>query len=418
MVEQRTENPCVPGSNPGSTTKASLRWLFLCAQPSFALYSFSPLIDYPHFLYFDSAQSKTDRNGPVLNPISTRGFNLLVQHIQDQAQAQKVFLLIDDFFKNNFDAETHLNLIENAPIFWMHAGEKSKSIPTVESIWKWLLENKVDKSDMVIIMGGGTVLDTGAFAASTFQRGLNFSLIPTTLLAMVDASIGGKNGVNFFSNKNYIGSISLPRVVATDFAFLHTLSKSQILEGWMEMVKHGLVHDAAHWRSLHALETLPGPRALLPFIQRSSEIKQSAVKEDLRESGARKKLNFGHTIAHALEGLAHRSEISLTHGVAVGIGMIFSIEYSRAMSSSDEARSEFDRARQRIQEWLDEGADPLTISWAKGCNPEEVWRQMQGDKKNRSGQVLEVVLTEIGAAKWDQPMELGDFLAIWKVAMS
>jgi len=377
-----------------------------------------PLIDHPRFLYLDSAQSETETGDPVSTSISTRELNRLLQHVKDHGQTEKVFLLIDDFFENTINTETHHNALEKAPIFWMSAGEKSKSLSTVQAIWKWMLENMIQKSDALIIVGGGTVLDTGAFAASTFQRGLNFALIPTTLLAMVDASIGGKNGVNFFSNKNYIGTISLPRFIATDFAFLNTLSKNQILEGWMEMVKHGLVHDAAHWHDLSALETLPGPRALIPFIQRSTRIKEAVVHDDMLESGARKKLNFGHTVAHALEGLAQPSEIALTHGVAVGIGMIFSIEFSRALSTSERARSDFDRARKRIQGWLDEGAESKTISWAKSCNPEEVWYQMQGDKKNRSGQVLEVALKEIGAADWDRPMEMGDFLAIWKVAMS
>ena len=383
-------------------------------------------MEHPHFFYYDSVESELDA---ASSPVFTRNdLNRFLHHIQDHGlfknpinaenRNERIIFLIDDFFKKEFHRGVHANTPKNALFFWMSPGEKSKSLQSVENIWKWMVENKVQRSDRVLIMGGGTVLDTGAFAAATFQRGLNFSLIPTTLLAMVDASIGGKNGVNFLSNKNYIGTICLPRWIAADFAFLNTLSKSQILEGWMEMVKHGLVHDEPHWRELSALESLPEQRALIPFIQRSSEIKQAVVQEDLLESGARKKLNFGHTVAHALESLAHRSEIALTHGVAVGIGMIFSLEFSRALAPAGKACSDFDEARKRILAWLDEAADAGVMWWAKQCNPEEVWRHMQGDKKNRSGQVLEVALTEIGSAIWDQPMELGEFLAIWKVAMS
>ncbi|MFZ9055559.1 MAG: 3-dehydroquinate synthase [Flavobacteriales bacterium] len=382
----------------------------------------------PHFLYHDSIQPESEPDTASSPAFTVSGLNRFLHHIQDQGlfknpniyknNNDRTIFLIDSFFQKEFNPGSHPNIPKNALFFWMSPGEKSKSLRSVESIWKWMVENNVQRSDWVLIMGGGTVLDTGAFAASTFQRGLNFSLIPTTLLAMVDASIGGKNGVNFLSNKNYIGTINLPRFIATDFAFLDTLSKSQILEGWMEMVKHGLVHDAPHWLELSKQEHLPEKRALIPFIQRSAEIKQAVVQDDLLESGARKKLNFGHTIAHALEGLAQRSDIALTHGVAVGIGMIFSLEFSSALSPSGQSRSHFDKARQRIQGWLDEAADVGVITWAKQCNPEEVWRRMQGDKKNRSGQVLEVALKEIGSATWDQPMELGQFLAVWKLAMS
>ncbi|MCQ2312427.1 MAG: 3-dehydroquinate synthase [Paludibacteraceae bacterium] len=208
--------------------------------------------------------------------------------------------------------------------------ESDKNIATVERIWSFLMEYGATRSSLLVNVGGGVVTDLGGFAAATFKRGMDYVNIPTTLLSMVDAGIGGKTGIDYGQIKNMIGAFQEPVNTIIDPRWLATLSSQQLLSGYAEMLKHGLIADEHYWNQLLAVDiqsSILNPQSSILFeslILRSAEIKRSIVSQDPKETGLRKALNFGHTIGHALEGLSTlNSPLStLSHGYAVLYGMI------------------------------------------------------------------------------------------------
>lgn len=205
-------------------------------------------------------------------------------------------------------------------------GEKEKTLSCVKKIYHKFLQLNVDRSWTAVGLGGGVVGDLTGFVASTYMRGINFILIPTTLLSQTDASIGGKNGVNFKGYKNTIGTFAQPQSVLLDFNFLHTLPEEEILCGAAEIIKHALIASSAlfsnvekMWHKIMSLDK----EVLNNIVFESIRIKSSIVKKDIKEKGERRKLNFGHTLGHALEMTQ-----GLSHGRAVGAGMAFAIRMS------------------------------------------------------------------------------------------
>ncbi|MDB4926429.1 3-dehydroquinate synthase [Mucilaginibacter sp.] len=209
---------------------------------------------------------------------------------------------------------------ENFDIIEINAGEESKDIDFCIGVWKMLIDFDADRQSLLINLGGGVISDLGGFAASTFKRGIDFVHVPTTLLSQVDASVGGKTGIDIDSIKNIVGTFTQPKAVFIEYAFLKTLPARQILSGAAEMLKHGLICDAAYWNQLKASD-LKNPTADL--IYTSVAIKNKVVLEDPHEKNIRKALNFGHTIGHAVETYSLlNDENSLSHGEAIAIGMI------------------------------------------------------------------------------------------------
>ncbi len=203
------------------------------------------------------------------------------------------------------------------------AGEENKNLDSVEKIWLFLSKNGADRKSLVINIGGGMVTDLGSFAASTFKRGLDFINIPTTLLAQVDASVGGKTGFNFNGLKNEIGVINQPKTVLIDTRFLKTLDHKNFISGYAEMIKHGLIHSSGHLSEVRNFNLeKPDYQELAAIIARSVKIKDHFVFEDPNEKNIRKALNFGHTIGHAFESFFLQSFEPLLHGYAVAYGMI------------------------------------------------------------------------------------------------
>jgi len=298
-------------------------------------------------------------------------------------------------------------------IFWFDADETQKSIERAIAIWEWLVELEANRSTPLVIVGGGITLDTGAFAASTFQRGIPFTLVPTTLLAQVDASIGGKNGVNFLTIKNYLGTITEPTHVIADTRVLATLPAAHVISGWMEMVKHGLIADPELWRTLSSFQYVPRPENEPELIRTSSQIKFNIVQDDLREDGRRKILNFGHTVAHALESLASREAMNVPHGMAVGLGMVFSLTWSAQLTTENSRQTLLDAA-QIVRAWIEQFTEFNCINWAASLDALEVWNNMKRDKKNRADEVLEVALKAIGEAHWDEPITRPVFEEVWQ----
>lgn len=281
-------------------------------------------------------------------------------------------------------------------------GEQQKSLTTVDFIIGRMLELQCDRQTVVLALGGGVLGDLAGFAASCYMRGVPFIQMPTTLLAQVDASIGGKVGVNHRLGKNMIGAFHQPGLVLIDIATLHTLPPQEILAGFAEIVKHALIYDRQYFEFLESeLNSILAveARAMAEAVRRSCEIKSEIVSQDEREAGIRGLLNFGHTVGHALE--AARGFTGLRHGEAVWVGML--AEAYLATKSQYLAASDFARLDKFLRNL------PLSIQLG-GISMDEIEYLMARDKKNAAGAVRMVMLQAIGqaslTARWER-----DFLA-------
>src|SRR6201985_258087 len=279
-----------------------------------------------------------------------------------------------------------LGAADNFDIIEINAGEESKDIDFCIGVWKMLIDFGADRQSLLINLGGGVISDLGGFAASTFKRGIDFVHVPTTLLSQVDASVGGKTGIDIDSIKNIIGTFAQPKAVFIEYDFLASLPQRQILSGLAEMLKHGLICDANYWNQLKNSD-LSRPSAEL--VYRSVEIKNEVVIEDPKEMGIRKSLNFGHTVGHAVEtySLTHDDGNHITHGEAIAIGMICEawLSYKKiGMSEAD----------------LNEITNVITSLYPKyfidEAANEELFGLMQKDKKNQNGQINCTLLKQIG----------------------
>jgi len=238
----------------------------------------------------------------------------------------KIFVLVDT---NTHDAclPKFLSQVESGDIIVevmeMPEGEDHKTIDICTGVWEAMSEYYADRKSLMINLGGGVVTDLGGFVASTYMRGIDYINVPTSLLAMVDASVGGKTGVDLGNLKNQIGVISEGSMVLIDTSFLETLPSNQMISGYAEMLKHGLIYDKSYWNTLINFENLDGS-ALDTMIYDSVVIKNTIVSEDPTEQGLRKVLNFGHTLGHAIESyfLGNADKTPLLHGEAIAIGML------------------------------------------------------------------------------------------------
>lgn len=235
----------------------------------------------------------------------------------------KLFILVDET-TNEFCLPKLLPLLEveiPIEIIEIEAGEEMKNISTCVEIWSILADLGADRKSALLNLGGGVITDLGGFVASTFKRGIDFINIPTTLLGMVDAAIGGKNGVDLGALKNQIGVINAPKLVLIDTEFLETLPQNHMKSGLAEMLKHGLIFDKTYWNQFKDLQDLNFDD-LDQLIHRSVEIKNEIVCQDPTETGMRKALNFGHTLGHAIESHFLETPTPLLHGEAIAIGMV------------------------------------------------------------------------------------------------
>lgn len=283
-----------------------------------------------------------------------------------------------------------LNETDNYDLIEISAGEESKGIDFCIGVWKMLIDFDADRKSLMINLGGGVISDMGGFAASTYKRGIDFVHVPTTLLAQVDASVGGKTGIDIDSIKNIIGTFTSPKAVFIDFNFLKTLPKRQILSGMAEMLKHGLIVDAAYWGALKQSDLSNLSDEL---IYRSVQIKNKIVIEDPTEKRIRKALNFGHTIGHAVEthSLLHDKNY-LTHGEAVAIGMICEAYLSHQKTGLPEIEfSEITKVISRL----------YPKYFIKESSFDALFVLMQKDKKNENGHINCTLLTHIGQCSID-----------------
>ena len=241
----------------------------------------------------------------------------LIKHINGDLPNESLIIL--DSALEQF--QLHSNF--NASHVYLEVSEETKNLETIEKIWEIMFLSNLNRSDEVVIIGGGVMLDLCSFAASTYKRGVAFTLVPSTLLAMVDASHGGKNGFNNVYGKNQIGTFNLPKSVVVCFELLNTLKDNDYKDGLIELVKHGLIGSKEIFHTLISTENF---KIDTKTIKKGIQIKEDIVKEDYLETGKRKYLNFGHTIGHLIE---QDSKFNLSHGEAVAIGMIYELELSK-----------------------------------------------------------------------------------------
>lgn len=214
-------------------------------------------------------------------------------------------------------------------------GEENKNIATCTQLWETLAEIGADRRSLLINIGGGVVCDMGGYVASCYMRGIRFVNVPTTLLSQVDASVGGKTGVDLGKLKNIVGLFTLPEMVVVSSLFLSSLPQREILSGFAEMIKHGLIMSEKHWKELSSQADFSLEK-LEKLVYDSVKIKYEVVLEDPREKGIRKALNFGHTIGHAIEGHLMDSENAISHGHAVAVGMVAEVWLSVKECALDE----------------------------------------------------------------------------------
>jgi 3-dehydroquinate synthase len=281
------------------------------------------------------------------------------------------------------------------------SGEEEKNLETCQQIWNELTKHAFDRKSLVINLGGGVIGDMGGFCAATYKRGIDFINIPTTLLAQVDASIGGKLGIDFQNYKNHIGVFQNPLKVMLDANFFDTLSDEELRSGYAEIIKHCLIRDA---NMFYEITKKPYEKLdLFTLTKHSVKIKDWVVEEDPTEKGLRKILNFGHTVGHAIESFYLESEEKkLLHGEAIAIGMI--CEAYLSVSKCDLTQQELDK----IVSYIKRIYNPKKI---KEGDIDEIVQLTKQDKKNEGHRINCSLLRNIGACTFDIQIDEDDIKA-------
>ncbi len=296
---------------------------------------------------------------------------------------------VASYYLNEFQEllEPHCSKLK---IFIFQEGEENKNLQTVQQLYRFLIQHEFDRKDMLIALGGGVTGDLTGFAAATYLRGIDFIQVPTSLLAQVDSSIGGKTGVDFMSYKNMVGAFYMPKLVYININTLKTLSERQFHSGLGEVIKHGLIQDAEYYRWIRDnREKIAArePDALAVMVEGSCRIKRAVVEEDPKEQGIRAYLNFGHTFGHSIEKLM---DFKLAHGECVAIGAVLASKMSleRGYISKE--------AYEEIKEIFDYFDFPDVPAELDCC---DIIAETRHDKKMEHGSIKFVLLKEIGKAE-------------------
>lgn len=311
----------------------------------------------------------------------------------NEGSYQPLFILVDEnthqhclpLFLADLEMDVQMEIIE------IPSGEESKTIEIAKELWEAMTALNATRKSLLMNLGGGMITDMGGFVASTFKRGIDFINVPTSLLGMVDAAIGGKTGVDLNGIKNVIGSFALPKSTFVHTDFLKTLPQREFRSGMAEMLKHGLIQNKNHWNKLIHLKN-PEVKISAELIQESMEIKMDVIANDPFEKGIRKILNFGHTFGHAIESEFLETEDPYLHGEAIAIGMLIEsiLSYENEMIS----KTELDEIFSSIIHFF--GVHPIDESLFPSLN-----KWMKHDKKNQKNQILFSLLDGIGDCKFD-----------------
>lgn len=301
-------------------------------------------------------------------------------------------IVIVDENTSKFCLPLILDVMRDALPIQIQSGEEHKDLSTCSLIWSVLTDHQADRKSLLINLGGGVITDMGGFAASCYKRGIDFINIPTTLLAMVDASVGGKTGIDFARYKNQIGVFSEAKEVLICTDFLKTLDSRQLRAGMAEVIKHYLIADA---RAFADFDRNASPD--INIIRKAIEIKSRIVAQDPLEKNVRKKLNFGHTMGHALESCLLGTEAPLLHGEAVAYGM--AIETKISASKSIIGAEKADMVIRTIQSFF--GLKVLSKETIEG-----LLSYIHQDKKNENGKIKMALIDDIGSCKIDMEVTL------------
>lgn len=306
-------------------------------------------------------------------------FDLSITKLKEIVDVKKVIFITDE---NIFTQ--HQKKFKGFNTIVLKPGEAFKLQSTIDSIILQLLEFEADRSSILVGVGGGVVTDITGFAASIYLRGIQFGFIPTSLLAMVDASIGGKNGINVELYKNIIGVTKQPSFILYDISFLHTLPESEWQNGFAEIIKHACIKDAAMFKLLQANSLKyyqSKKKELITLIERNAKIKLKVVQADEFEKAERKLLNFGHTLGHALE-----NQYELSHGQAISIGMNYASEISEQLLGF--------KQNDAVNSLLQRYGLPTNVSY----NKRKVFEILKMDKKKAASEINYILLEKIGKA--------------------
>ncbi len=333
---------------------------------------------------------------PIYDIVFERSFDSLADEVRALGTAGRRICIVTD----STVAGLYLDAVSSAltgccrelTSFVFPAGEEQKNLDTVRALYEHLIKHQFDRKDMLAALGGGVVGDLCGFAAATYLRGIAFLQIPTTLLAQVDSSIGGKTGVDFDAYKNMVGAFHMPKLVYTNVETLRTLTEEQYSSGMGEIIKHGLIRDGDYYEWLRANQPAilkRDPSVCLEMIRRSDEIKRQIVEEDPTEQGARALLNFGHTAGHAIEKYMN---FQMLHGHCVGLGLLAAVSISRERGYLTDGEEE------EIRGLLKAYRMPVSVS---GIDPEQILEATKNDKKMDGGQIRFILLRAIGDAYID-----------------
>lgn len=310
-----------------------------------------------------------------------------LQAILGQKSYSKVGVLVDSNTEN-LCLPLIKSEISGFELLRVEAGEKFKTLETCQNIWRQLTEMGFDRHSILIVLGGGVLGDMGGFCASTFKRGIDFILIPTTLLSQVDASVGGKLGIDFMGFKNHIGLFREPTATIISSVFLATLPERELRSGYAEVIKHSLIADKAKWSSLSKKSL--NDQDWEDLIDFSFQFKSGIAETDPFEGGIRKILNFGHTIGHAVESCCLTTDTPLFHGEAIAVGMIAEAHISFQKGMLNETH-------------LGEIANYIKGVYGNENLPEteKILEWVVQDKKNKGNKILMALLEGVGHAVWD-----------------
>lgn len=343
---------------------------------------------------------------PCYDIVYSQGFEELLEELVELNAGEKRLCIVTDSTVDSIYGETMLKLLEGkcmkAAKYVFPAGEASKTLDTVKGVYTFLIEEKFDRNDMLVALGGGVVGDLTGYVAATYLRGIDFIQIPTTLLAQVDSSIGGKTGVDFDGYKNMVGAFKMPRLVYMNLSTLNTLEDRQYFAGFAEVMKSALIKDAAfyEWLIEKMYEICEKDLEIcLEMVMRCNQIKKMVVEKDPTEKGDRALLNLGHTIGHAIEKAMN---FELYHGECVALGTVAAayISWKKEMLSMEEYYE--------IRDMFVPFYLPISID---GINPEEILKLTKSDKKMSAGKIKFILLKKIGKAVIDKTVTDEEILA-------
>ena len=300
----------------------------------------------------------------------------------------KICIIVDENTHSNCLKKIEGDINFDYDIFKIDSGEEEKNLATCSKVWNFLTENLYDRKSLIINLGGGVICDMGGFVASTFKRGVDFVNIPTTLLAQVDASVGGKLGIDFNTYKNQIGIFKIPNLIIVDTKFLSSLSERELRSGYAEVIKHCLINDATKFKEITKINWKDNNWE--EIVRHSILIKSEVVENDLTEEGLRKILNFGHTIGHAIETTYLEKKNKFFHGEAIAIGMICEsyISFHKKMLSENELNT--------ISGYILSVFKSNKIEYL-----EEILKNAKHDKKNFNKKIMISLLEEVGKCNFD-----------------